>query len=126
MPMRPSWSPSTTRRTTGTASPKWTLPWTIKRAAEPRGPAALFVRDPRSRVSAVARKPVRGYTGAMARPRGTGKPPELKYKGWQVRLPPELLDRFQQQVPPGERAKLIRRLLEGELQQREREVIGER
>jgi uncharacterized protein (DUF433 family) len=29
-----------------------------------------------------------------------------------MRLPPDLLERFQQQVPPGERAQFIRQLLE--------------
>jgi hypothetical protein len=45
----------------------------------------------------------------------------MKYRGWQVRLPPDLLERFRQQVPPGERAEFIRGLLEGALQRSERE-----
>jgi hypothetical protein len=52
------------------------------------------------------------------RPAGTGKPEEAKWRGWQVRFPPEELEEFKRQVPEGERAEFVRQAIRRALEER--------
>jgi metal-responsive CopG/Arc/MetJ family transcriptional regulator len=58
----------------------------------------------------------------MARPKGTTKPPEEKWRGFHVKMPPALLERFHRLVPNHMRSELLRNLLDRELSRREREA----
>jgi metal-responsive CopG/Arc/MetJ family transcriptional regulator len=56
----------------------------------------------------------------MSRPKGTSKPPEEKWRGFHVKMPPALLERFHRLVPHHMRSELLRSLLATELARRER------
>lgn len=51
----------------------------------------------------------------MSRPHGTGEQPKRNVRDLSIKLPPDLLDRFQRQVPRGERDAFVRQLLEAAL-----------
>jgi hypothetical protein len=68
-------------------------------------------------------KPFSGYTSGMARPIGTGKPPDERYITRAVKWPPELWKEVEERIPERERSAFVRQAVKDALLRRAAERL---